>query len=145
MSDTLHYLLMANHLSVQKQLFTKLKGTDLTLGQPKILEYLKEHDGAVQKEIASACHIEPASLTSILSGMEKKGLILREMRDDNRRYLYVYMTEKGREAMRAVDTVFQEIELDALEGFSEEEKEKLLLFLTRIHTNFKDRKRDKND
>lgn len=145
MSDTLHYLLMANHMSVQKQLFTKLKGTDLTLGQPKILEYLKEHDGAVQKEIASACHIEPASLTSILSGMEKKGLILREMRDDNRRYLYVYMTEKGREAMRAVDTVFQEIELDALEGFSEEEKEKLLLFLTRIHTNFKDRKRDKND
>lgn len=145
MSDTLHYLLMANHMSVQKQLFTKLKGTDLTLGQPKILEYLKEHDGAVQKEIASACHIEPASLTSILSGMEKKGLILREMRDDNRRYLYVYMTEKGREAMRAVDTVFQEIELAALEGFSEEEKEKLLLFLTRIHTNFKDRKRDKND
>lgn len=145
MSDTLHYLLMANHMSVQKQLFTKLKGTDLTLGQPKILEYLKEHDGAVQKEIASACHIEPASLTSILSGMEKKGLILREMRDDNRRYLYVYMTEKGREAMRAVDTVFQEIEVDALEGFSEEEKEKLLLFLKRIHTNFKDRKRDKND
>lgn len=145
MEDTLHYLLMVNHLSVQKQLFTNLKATDLTLGQPKVLDYLSGHDGAVQKEIASACHIEPASLTSILNGMEKKGLIIRKMREDNRRYLYVYMTEKGREAAGLVNAAFEEIEHAALEGFSEEEKEMLLMFLTRIHTNFKDRKKDTND
>ncbi|MBO5523557.1 MAG: MarR family transcriptional regulator [Roseburia sp.] len=145
MEDTLHYLLMVNHLSVQKQLFANLKATDLTLGQPKVLDYLSGHDGAVQKEIASACHIEPASLTSILNGMEKKGLIIRKMREDNRRYLYVYMTEKGREAAGLVNAAFEEIEHAALEGFSEEEKEMLLMFLTRIHTNFKDRKKDTND
>lgn len=145
MEDTLHYLLMVNHLSVQKQLFANLKATNLTLGQPKVLDYLSGHDGAVQKEIASACHIEPASLTTILNGMEKKGLIIRKMREDNRRYLYVYMTEKGREAVKLVNVAFEEIEHAALEGFSEEEKEILLMFLTRIHTNFKDRKKDTND
>lgn len=145
MENTLHYLLMANHLSVQKQLFTNLKGTDLTLGQPKVLDYLSGHDGAVQKEIASECHIEPASLTSILNGMEKKGLIIRKMREDNRRYLYVYMTEKGREAVRIVNAAFEEIEHAVLEGFSQEEKEMLLMFLERIHANFKDGKKDTND
>ena len=29
----------------------------LTPGQPKVLDYLKEHDGASQKEIAGACGI----------------------------------------------------------------------------------------
>lgn len=145
MEDTLHYLLMVNHLSVQKQLFANLKATNLTLGQPKVLDYLSGHDGAVQKEIASACHIEPASLTTILNGMEKKGLIIRKMREDNRRYLYVYMTKKGREAAGLVNAAFEEIEHAALEGFSEEEKEMLLMFLTRIHANFKDRKKDTND
>lgn len=142
---SLHYLLMADHLDLQKQLFTNLKTTDLTPGQPKVLEYLKDHDGAVQKEIASACHIEPASLTSILNGMEKKGLILRKMRHDNRRYLYVYMTEKGKEALRYVESIFSKIESTALNGFSKEEVEQLIVFLSRIHSNFHDGKKDNND
>ena len=85
MEDTLHYLIMANHFIFQKMLFSSIKDTGLSLGQPKILDYLKEHDGSVQKDIASACHIEQASLTSVLNGMEKKGLIVRKMLDGNRR------------------------------------------------------------
>ena len=38
------------------------------MGQPKVLDYLKDHDGSSRKEIARACHIEPGSLTSILFG-----------------------------------------------------------------------------
>ena len=37
---------------LQKGLLIRLKGTGLTLGQPKVLDYLKEHNGASQKEIA---------------------------------------------------------------------------------------------
>lgn len=143
--NTLHYLLMADHLSLQKQLFSYLKDTDLTLGQPKVLDYLKEHDGAVQKEIASACQIEPASLTSILNGMEKKGLISREMHGGNRRNLYVHMTDRGQEAMHRVDDAFREIEADALNGFTAGETEILLKLLTRIYSNLQKEKRNNND
>ena len=73
MQETLHYLLMSDHLMVQKALVASVKDTGLTPGQPKILDYLLHHDGAIQKDIAMFCHIEPASLTSILNGMEKKG------------------------------------------------------------------------
>lgn len=55
----------------------KLKDTGLTLGQPKVLDYLQDHDGANQAEIARACHIEPASLTSVLNRMEEKALVER--------------------------------------------------------------------
>lgn len=74
MQETLHYLLMSDHLMIQKALVSSVKDTGLTPGQPKILDYLLHHDGAIQKEIAMFCHIEPASLTTILNGMEKKAI-----------------------------------------------------------------------
>lgn len=55
-----------------KKLMENVKSTGLTLGQPKVLDYLKHHDGANQKEIAAGCHIEAGSLTSILNRMEEK-------------------------------------------------------------------------
>ena len=51
--ESLHYLLMANHLMVQKSLIASVKDTGLTPGQPKVLDYLRHHDGTVQKEIAA--------------------------------------------------------------------------------------------
>lgn len=58
---TFHYLMMACHTKIQKKLYSRLKETGLTIGQPKILDYLKDNDGALQKDIAAACHIEPAT------------------------------------------------------------------------------------
>lgn len=59
MKGSLHYLLMADHFLLQKALSIRLKGTGLTPGQPKILDYLKEHDGAVQKELPPAVILNP--------------------------------------------------------------------------------------
>ena len=95
MEESFHYQLMSSHINLQKQLFASLKHTGLTSGQPKILDYLQDHNGATQKDIALACHIEAASLTSILSGMEKKGMIERKALNGNRRSLHVFLTEKG--------------------------------------------------
>ena len=70
MDDSLHYLIMANQMLVQKALLYKLKDTGLTIGQPKILDYLSRHNGSNQKEIARACFLEAGSLTTILNKME---------------------------------------------------------------------------
>ena len=79
MDASFHYLSMINHMTVQKKLMEQLKDTGLTLGQPKVLDYLKDHDGVSQKEIAAGCLIEAGSLTSILNRMEEKDLIERKM------------------------------------------------------------------
>lgn len=138
MEYTLHYLLMADHAMVQKKLFSDIRDMGLSLGQPKVLDYLKDRDGAVQKEIARGCHIEPASLSTILRGMEKSGLIIRRMQEDNRRNLKVYMTDRGRELGKDITKKFSEIEKKALTGFSEEEMEKLRSFLTKIYENLEE-------
>ena len=48
MKESIHYLLMSDHMLVQKALLGSIKESGLTLGQPKILDYLKDHNGCVQ-------------------------------------------------------------------------------------------------
>lgn len=106
MDDTLHYLIMANQMLVQKALLEQLKDTGLTIGQPKILDYLKDHDGSNQKEIAKACFLEAGSLTTILNKMEEKGLIERRILNGNRRSFHIFMTEEGKKKSAAGDPGF---------------------------------------
>ena len=147
MKESLHYLLMANHFMIQKALVTSVKDTGLTSGQPKVLDYLKNHNGAVQKDIAAGCHIEPASLTAILNGMETKGLIER-LCPDNHRFYNVYLTETGRLYVGRLENEFDTIESYALQNFSEADKEQLIEYLSRIYNtmlNYKGKEDKSNE
>ena len=135
MNDSFHYLSMANHMMVQKKLMEQLKDTGLTLGQPKVLDYLKDHDGASQKEIAAGCLIEAGSLTFILNRMEEKGLIERKMLNGNRRTFHIFMTESGKKNQKLVEETFEKIEETALNNVSEEEQKVFMEIFLRIYRN----------
>ena len=148
MKKSLHYLLMADHFMIQKALVASVRDTGLTSGQPKVLDYLKNHNGAVQKDIAAGCHIEPASLTAILNGMETKGLIERRLCPDNHRFYNVYLTETGRLYVGRLEKEFDTIESYALQNFSEADKEQLIEYLSRIYNtmlNYKGKEDKSNE
>ena len=135
MDDSFHYLSMINHMTVQKKLMEQLADTGLTLGQPKVLDYLKDHDGASQKEIAAGCLIEAGSLTSILNRMEEKDLIERKMLNGNRRTFHIFMTESGKKNQKLVEETFEKIEETALNNVSEEEQKVFMEIFLRIYRN----------
>ena len=140
MDDSFHYMSMINHMTIQKKLMEQLKDTGLTLGQPKVLDYLKDHDGVSQKEIAAGCLIEAGSLTSILNRMEEKDLIERKMLDGNRRTFHIFMTESGKKNQKLVEEAFEKIEKTALNGISEEEQKLFMEIFYRIYRNLADMK-----
>ena len=135
MEDSLHYLIMANQMLVQRGLLERLKNTGLTIGQPMVLDYLKDHDGSSQKEIARNCFLEAGSLTSILNRMEEKGLIERRMLNGNRRTFHIYLTKEGWKSQKLVEESFLEIEKQALKGITEEEFDAYLTFSRKIFKN----------
>ena len=135
MSHSFHYLIMAEHSIFQKELLNRLKDTGLTIGQPKVLDYLKDHDGAGQKDIARGCHIEPGTLTTILNRMEDAGLVERRMLNGNRRSLYVFLTDKGKEQLELVTAAFAEMEAEAFRGLSETERKTFMDLFLRIYAN----------
>ena len=124
----------------KKKLMEQLKDTGLTLGQPKVLDYLKDHDGVSQKEIAAGCLIEAGSLTSILNRMEEKDLIERKMLNGNRRTFHIFMTESGKKNQKLVEEAFKKIEKTALNGISEEEQKQFMDIFCRIYRNLADMK-----
>lgn len=135
MNSSFHYLVMAEQAMVQKALLARIKGSGLTLGQPKVLDYLKDHNGSSQKEIARGCHIEAGSLTSILNRMEEKGLVERRMLHRNRRNSYVFLTEKGEELRNLVTESFESIENEAFRGISEADRQQFMKTFSRIYEN----------
>lgn len=140
MSPTFHYLIMAEHSMFQKELLAKLKDSGLTIGQPKVLDYLKDHDGTSQKDIARGCHIEPGTLTTLLNRMEEAGLVERRMMNGNRRSLYVFLTGKGKEQLKLVTEAFSEMEEEAFRGISETERKTFMDLMLRVYENISSRK-----
>ena len=135
MDTSLHYLTMANQMLIQKRLLERVKVSGLTLGQPKVLDYLKSHDGASQKEIAAGCFIEAGSLTSILNRMEEKGIIERRMLNGNRRSYYIFLTESGKKLQKLVEQGFSKIEKEVWDGISDIERDAFMKTFLKINEN----------
>lgn len=141
MENSFHYLLMATHAVVHKELLASLKDTGLTIGQPKVLDYLHDHDGTSQTEIARACHIEAATLTSLLNRMEEKQLLVRRTLHGNRRTYYIFLTPQGREMAAKVQQMFAQLEQKAFDGLKDKEQAELQRLLDRVYENLRKEKR----
>lgn len=135
MPYSFHYLIMSEHSMFQKELLMKLKGSVLTIGQPKVLDYLKDHNGASQKDIALGCHIEPGTLTTLLNRMEETGLVERRMLNGNRRSFYIFLTEMGERKLELVSAAFKELEYEAFRGISDTDRKTFMDLFFRIYEN----------
>ena len=135
--ENMHYLLMkANSMFARKVMYEANK-IGLTSGQPKVLYFLSRFKEADQKTIANYLEIEPATVGSILLGMEKSGLIERKQREGNRRSLYVSLTEKGVEVSNNMEKIFEDTENIATDRLSEKDKEKLKKLLIEMCNSLK--------
>lgn len=127
--------LLAVHLAFKKQVLSGLKDYKLMPGHPKILHFIRFNEGCQQNYIAQNCYIESATLSGVLSNMEKRGLIERKSSETDGRAYRVFLTDKSRPICDAVIRQFDETESLALSGFSEEEKDELEKYLIRIENN----------
>ena len=133
----LHHALMGVSMQhrqvISKVMFHSLGG--VTRGQPKILMYLRGHNGCMQRQMAEDCHMEPASVTGMLQNMEKRGLLRRESDETDKRVQRVYLTQDGEALCAKVEQVMLRLDERLLEGFSEEERECLFAGLERLREN----------
>ncbi len=114
---------------------TMMRRNGLTAGVPPILDYLHDHNGCIQNELSRNCHLEPATITSILTTMERDGLIERRADPGDRRVWRVYMTGVGAEADKTLRRTSARIAELCFEGFAPEEIDAALGILARITRN----------
>jgi DNA-binding MarR family transcriptional regulator len=134
-SQTLHMTLIRLSKTHRRRAHAEFSKVGITGGQPKILDFLSANDGSIQREIANSCNIEPATVTSILGSMEKAELIYRNQDPKDKRVLKVFLTDKGKMAQKEVERIFNLIDKECFEGFSEEEKSETIKILNRLYKN----------
>ena len=124
----------AAHAQRSRELFQTL---DLSPGQPKILWNLRLKEGYVQKDLAAKCKIAPPSMTSLLRGMEQKGLIRKEklLVSGGKRAYSIYLTDKGRELADIVSVEIDKLEDICFQGFSDSDQKTLFELMERVNEN----------
>ncbi|MDM8299626.1 MarR family winged helix-turn-helix transcriptional regulator [Collinsella tanakaei] len=134
--DTIHHQLLVAFSHSNRAMLGHTRGEGLMPGQPKVLEYLAEHDGCNQRAIARACVMDKSTVTSVLARMEEGGLIERRTDPRDRRGISVVLTERGRAAAMRVCAFGDEVDEVALAGLSDGERMRLQELLARVIGNF---------
>ena len=133
-----HYLLKTYNLH-KKMNLSYFHSLGLSQGQPKVLEILLFRDGCSQKELADACELQPATISSLLKKMEKDNLIKRipETRKDGTHITRIFLTQHGKALADKVLQCVSSVENQCFSSFTEEEKETFLASMKQIYDNLK--------
>lgn len=75
----------------------ELPARGLTKARTHVLWVLGGHDGATQRELATAVGVTPRTMTGLVDGLEETGFVRRAAHPTDRRATAVTLTREGRE------------------------------------------------
>ena len=113
----------------------RVSATQVYRGQHQVLMHIAHHPNASQAEIAESMEISPSALAVTLKKLEKGGYIKRSLDNLDERKKHMEMTVLGKEIVAESHKMFQEIEHQMFQGFSEEELKLLSNFMNRMVEN----------
>ena len=107
---------------------------DRELSHPQAfgLGFLVQNPGAIQRDIAEITRTSPASVSSLLQGLERRGLVERRTEDGNERSKRVYATPAGVELIAGFDAAMAAADETILAPLDEAERATLHALLTKI-------------
>ena len=102
-------------------------GTPFTLTQARILWEIGHTEGLAEvAEVRRSLDLDPGYVSRILAGFERKGLIMREASESDRRRQLVRLTGSGRAAVRTFDRRASEELTELLDEHTEDEQHSLV-------------------
>ncbi|WP_121371834.1 MarR family winged helix-turn-helix transcriptional regulator [Frondihabitans australicus] len=109
-----------------------IRGRGLTLQQAFVLNYLTDHSGAMQREIAEATQTTPANISGVLRVLQSRGLIERRTDEGDDRSKRVFATPDGVALLAGRDDAMAAVDDRLLSPLSSSEQATLDELLGRI-------------
>jgi DNA-binding MarR family transcriptional regulator len=132
------YLLRYAHRAFVKALAQELKPHGISTGQWSVLRVLWREERLTQVELAERMRVEKASLTSVLDGMERHGLVVRVRDRDDRRKVNIHLTRTGHELKAALLPCGATVNRRATRGIPEAKLTELSALLEQLTRNLLD-------
>ena len=108
------------------------RSTGLTLPQLMVMQTLRESLRLTTGELAKEMALTQATVTSILDRLEKKSLIARERGTEDKRKVWVSLTDSGLELMKGAPTTQQDIFVRHFEDMQTWEQSMVVASLERV-------------
>ena len=105
---------------------------DLTGPQLTVLKLLEQFGDLSLSGLSERIRAQNSTVTGIIDRMEREGLVVRERSKEDRRVVFIRMTDKGRALAREIPVEPMEIFRSALESLSGEEMRTLLRIMTKL-------------
>lgn len=118
-----------------RELMLMVRALELYPNQLPILEYIKNNDGCMQADISRDLGVTPASIALSVKRLQKAGMLIKEIDENNLRKNRLSLTDKGRESSRKSRRIFDEFDRKMYKDFTEEELNILAEFNARIGRN----------
>ena len=109
-----------------------IREREISFEQGFVLGYLVQNPGSIQRDIAQVSRTSAASVSSLLQGLERRGLVDRRTEGGNERSKRVYATPEGVELISGFDAAIAATEETILAPLDEAERTSLHSLLTKI-------------
>ena len=109
-----------------------VRDSGLTPPQYQVLYILWDRDEMPLKDLASACNCTRATITGLIDGLERKGLVIRKPNPADRRSLLAALTDEGR-ALQRYTPALEKIYEQCCAGLTSQEFRHLGLLLSRLN------------
>lgn len=131
----LPYLLNRAGTRIATAFGEEVRPLSATLQIWRVLAALRERDGRRMGDLALTTSIEMSTLTRLVDGMEKKGLVARRRDPEDARVVVLHAAPAGRRLTQRLLPIAERYEKVALQGFGSKEAEQLKAGLRRLYAN----------
>lgn len=126
-TEDVHGYLRAIHGGITRILFAPFREAGLTPPQAFTLTCIRRlGDGVTVGDVCRELKTPLSNTTNITIRLEKLGLITRCRDENDRRRVMLAVTDKGREAFKKADKIFDELNARIDSDFTPDEKENIL-------------------
>jgi len=119
--DRLAHLVKDTARAFNKRLQVRLQKHNIPFGHWTFLRILWSSDGLTQKELSDLAGVMEPTTFSAIKAMEALGYVERKQRPDNRKNMYVHLTQTGKALKKRLVPLAVEVNHVAVHGVSEAE------------------------
>ncbi|HEY5102473.1 MAG TPA: MarR family transcriptional regulator [Steroidobacteraceae bacterium] len=133
--DFLPHLIGRLAYQLNSDLVEKLHAEDINVTRWRILAVLAMGDGITISKIIDRAMMQQSALSRALMNMETEGSVRRGPRQDDARYVEVFLTDKGRALFDTLNVVVRRRQSRLLKDLSREEVAAAFALIRRLSRN----------
>ena len=102
---------------------------------PPFMMTIYFNEGLSQNQLAEALHFNKGAVAKTVAQLERDGYVQRVADEQDRRIHHLYLTDRGKSAVKVLIDMEKEWSAQLATGFSDEEMETLINSLNKIISN----------